>query len=496
MKNYILVIDEGTTGTRALIFDRQFNIVANSYTEFTQYTPAENMVEHDAEEIYEKSVVMCKSAMEKANIIPEEIAAIGITNQRATYTFWDKNTGKPIHRAVVWQDNRVADIVDDLRANNTALFNDIVEHCGKAVVSFTAVPVTYWLCQNVPGFKERLDSGDVLIGTIDTWLVWKLTEGRVHAIASSNASATGCYDIVKHEWYQPFFEAYGLSSACYPVVKNEADDYGYTTVLGGSIPIRGVIADQQSALYAQGCHTPGTVKCTNGTGTFLDINIGHVFKSAPGGLDGGIAWTLDGQTTYLYEGLQGVTGSAIQWLRDGLQIIETSPESEAIARSVPDTNGVYFVTALTGTNMPVYDPYARGLIAGISRGTTRAHIVRATLESIALGLADIMEAVHANSGIKIQEIKIDGGASKNNLLAQMMADYINATIYRPASVEATSLGAAQMAMLGAGLAEEKDFENALVLDRVFKPEITPEQRANTLMMWHRATKRAHRWLLE
>lgn len=494
MKKYALVIDEGTTGTRALVFDDKFNIVGNSYTEFTQYTPAENMVEHDAEEIYEKSVAMCKIAMENAGITAEEVACLGITNQRSTTLLWDKLTGKPLRRAIVWQDTRSASIVDELAS--TQLQKDMLEHCGMGFSCSTLGTHLKWLMDNVPGIKEALQTKDVLLGTIDTWLVWKLTGGAVHAVASSNASAMCSLDCENISWYAPMFAELGIPMHILPQIKNEADDYGVTTVFGAPIPITGVIADQQSALYAQECRTAGTVKCTNGTGTFLDINIGTNYTPPAPGLTTMVAWTIGGKPTYMFEGFLHVTGSAVQWLRDGLGIIETSAQTEEIARSVPDTNGVYFVSTLAGMNIPEYDPYARGMITGITRGTTRAHLVRATLDSIALGVADIMEAVHKGKGIKISELKIDGGASKNNLLAQMMADYIDATIYRPASVEATSLGAAEMAFLGAGIYKEEDFVGLLNYDGVFKPEMSPQERENCLMMWHRATKRAKRWLVE
>ncbi|MCI8484765.1 MAG: glycerol kinase GlpK [Lachnospiraceae bacterium] len=493
-KNYVMVIDEGTTGTRALIFDKKLNIISSSYTEFTQYTPAPDKVEHDAMEIYDKSIQMCRQAMEKASITGEEIACIGITNQRNTFVLWDKNTGLPIHKAIVWQDGRCGDMAEKLAAEQIG--KDTFSATGKKLCTYQPVLPIRWLMDRVDGIEGQVNSGDVLFGSIDCWLIWKLTEGRTHAIASSNASSLGCYDLNEKTWYQPIFDHLHVPVSIFPKVLNDADDYGFTSLFGAEIPITGAIADQQSALFSENCRMAGSAKCTNGTGTFMDINIGSTFKLPPDGLDTLIAWTLDGVTHYCYEGMIAVTGSAVQWLRDGLEMIDTSAETEEIASSVPDTNGLYFVPTLAGLNCPEYDPFARGLIAGVSRGTTKAHFVRATLEGIAFSLADIMKVVKERTGISVNNLQIDGGASKNNLLAQMISDYTQASVSRPDSVEATALGGAEMALIGAGLAKPEDLTDIMAIEKTFTPKMDAALREKNYRGWECARKRAGKWLSE
>lgn len=494
MRNHILVIDEGTTGTRALIFDKNFNIVSVSYTEFTQYTPAPNMVEHDFEGIYEKSIDMCRKAMEKARLTAEDIACIGVTNQRCTTALWNKHTGKPIRRGMVWQDTRAAGIVGAIDMNH--YMTEVRPVVGTYVAACRFPIVLKWLLDNEPEAAAAIHSGDYLFGTIDTWLIWKLTGGKVHAISSSNASCAGCYDLKNNCWYAPMFEEYGIPMNILPEVRDENADYGVTTVFGAPIPITGAIADQQSSLFAQNCRVAGTAKCTNGTGTFMDINTGEELNVPDMALDYMIAWTLSGKRMYVAEGTVPVTGSAVQWLRDGLGIITSSEETEALAASVPDTNGVHFCINLAGTNAPHFDPYSRGTIFGITRGTTKAHIVRATLEGIAFALADIMDALEKGMGIKMQGIKIDGGASRNNVLAQMFADYIDCDVFRPDSAEATALGAAQIAALGAGMYTLDNLPDPLKYDRVFKPSMDPAVRAENIKNHKKAIERQKGWLLD
>jgi glycerol kinase len=492
MGKYVLVIDEGTTGTRALIFNKKFEIMGQSYEEITQYTPSGDRVEHDAEEIYEKSVKLCEKAVKEAKIKPEEIACIGITNQRNTCLLWDKNTGKPLYNAIVWQDSRTADACTEIKA--TPEFKKILYSTGKVIAPHCSGMILQWLIQNVPDAKEKIESGDALFGTIDTWLVWKLTEGKVHAVSYSNASSMGCLDIKTGKWNKEFFDFLKVPSSVFPEIKSESADYGMTNILGRPIPITGVIADQQSALFAQGCHTAGTVKCTNGTGSFMDINIGTNCVVASGGLDTLVAWNLNNETTYAVEGFAAVTGAAVQWLRDGMEIIASSKETEAIANQVKDTNGVYFVPALVGLMAPYQDPYARGTIIGITPGVKKAHIVRATLEAIAFGVKDIMNVVEKEVGVKIKEVKIDGGASQNNLLAQMMADYFNAKIDRPLSHEATSLGAAQMAGIYAGLWSKEELSAVMKVEKSFTPQLSEEKRTMAYEKWTEAVKRSMNWI--
>ncbi len=492
MDKYVLVLDEGTTGTRAVVFNQQFQVLGDSYIEVTQYTPSNDKVEHDADEIYSKTVAMCKNAIIKAHIRPRDIACIGITNQRNTCLLWDKKTGKPLYHALVWQDTRTADVCTQIRA--TPEFDKILQSTGKVIATHCSGLLLQWLINNVPGVKDKVESGDALFGTIDAWLVWKLTGGKVHAISYSNASSCGCLDIHKGVWDQEFLDYLHLPVSIFPEVRSESADYGTTNVFGIPIPITGVCADQQSALFAEGCLTQGTVKCTNGTGSFMDINIGPHCVIASGGLDTLIAWKLDNETTYAVEGFAAVTGSAIQWLRDGLGIIKDSKETEELARQVEDTNGVYFVPALVGLITPYQDPYARGTIVGISRGVKKAHIVRATLEAIAFRTKDILSVVEKETGVKISDIKIDGGASSNDLLAQMMADYIDARIDRPLSVEATSLGAAEFAGLYAGLWNKDDLASAVHIEKSFMPHITDDQRTTAYDTWQEAVKRSMNWV--
>lgn len=428
MKQYIMVIDEGTTGTRSLIFNKDFRIVAQSYEEFTQYTPSEDKVEHNAMEIYEKSVEMCQKAIAQAGIDPADIAAIGITNQRATAVVWDKQTGEPLYNAIVWQDTRTA-------AQCQAINDGPWGEKARKATGWTVAPVyssmmLKWFMENVPAIGSKIDAGEALFGTMDTWLIWKLTGGKVHKVSYSNASVMGSYDLHTGKWYQEF----------------------------------------------------------------LDVNVGNKLTISDEGLNTVIAWKIGDDITYALEGYEDVTGSAVQWLRDGLQCIQTSAETETLARSVDSANGVYFVPALTGLSAPYHDPFARGTIFGITRGTTKAHIVRATLEGIAYRLRDILDVVEKESGVKMEQIRIDGGASKNDFLAQRMADMLVAQVDRPFSVEATSLGAAEMAGLAVGLWQESDFDACLEIKKSFVPEMPAEQRESRYKDWKAAIQRSIGWM--
>jgi glycerol kinase len=493
-KSYILVIDEGTTGTRALIFDKKLNIVAQSYEEFTQYTPSEERVEHDAEEIYEKSIKHCRLAMKEAKLTAADIAAIGITNQRATSVVWDKVTGKPLYKAIVWQDSRTGPRCAELNASEWG-------EKAKKATGWTIAPVysslmLEWLLKNVPEVKKKVDSGEALFGTIDTWLVWKMTGGRTHAISYSNASVTGSLNLETGEWYKEFLDYLGVPVSIYPKLTDDSWDYGMTEaeLFGEPIQIAGCIADQHAALFAQGCWTAGMAKLTNGTGSFLDVNIGEKCVVLKGGINTVIAWRIGGKLQYAMEGYAAVTGSAIQWLRDGLGVIEKSSESEALARSVNDTNGVYFVPALTGLGAPYWDPFARGMIIGITRGTTKAHICRATLEAIAFSIKDIADSISEYTRTAMTNVKIDGGASRNDLLAQFLADILDCRVDRPSHVEATSLGAAEMAGLYVGLWEKSDFDKVVNYDASFTCQITDENRKQRYADWQEAVKRSSNWI--
>jgi glycerol kinase len=491
MGKYVLVIDEGTTGTRALVFDKKLSIVSESYVEFTQYTPADDRVEHDAEEIYTKSIDMCKKALEKAGITAAEVDCLGITNQRATSVVWDKKTGKPLYNAIVWQDSRTGARCNELNASEWGA--KCKKKTGWTIATVYSSLSIEWMMKNVPGVKEKLESGDALFGTIDSWLIWNLTGGKTHAISYSNASVTGSLDLWTGKWYEEFLAYLGIPVSIYPSLVEDSGDFGTTEIFGAPIPITGVIADQHAALYAQGCVKEGTAKLTNGTGSFLDVNIGEECFVVEGGTNTVIAWKIKDRTYYAVEGYAGVTGSAVQWLRDNLGIIGSSPESETLARSVPDSGGIYFVPALTGLGAPYWEPFARGLLIGINRGTNKAHLCRAVLESIAYSVKDIIVDITNSTGKAITDVSIDGGASQNNLLSQMLADILKVNINRPGSIEATSQGAAMMAGLYTGYYTEADFEGAVETDK-FSSQISDETRDANYKQWLKAIERSKYWL--
>lgn len=490
---YILVIDEGTTGTRALVVDQNAGIKAQAYTEFTQYNPAPDRVEHDAEEIWEKTLAMVKQALAEGGLTASDIAAVGITNQRATTVIWDKQTGKPISRAIVWQDTRTAGYIEEIRS---AWAEKVYAATGWAISPVYSSLMIKWILDNVPEARSRAEQGDLLFGTIDTWLIWKLTGGRVHATGYSNASVTGSYDLTNLRWYTEWLDFLGIPSSMLPEVRDDSGHFGATdpALLGAAIPITSAVADQHAALFGQGCFEAGTVKCTHGTGTFLDMNIGPVPAVPGNGINTVIAWKMGDQIRYALEGYAAVTGSAVQWLRDGANLIAASAETEALALSVPDNGGVYFVPALTGLSAPYWDSFARGMIIGISRGTTRAHLVRACLEGIVYSTRDFLETMRRDSGIPIRSVRVDGGASRNNFLMQFQADILQAESLRPTTAEATSLGAAFMAGLAIGYWESPaDCLKTQAVDRVFAPSMPTDQVESLYADWTRAVGRAAGW---
>lgn len=490
---YILVIDEGTTGTRALIIDKNSQVKAQAYTEFEQHHPAPNRVEHDAMEIWEATVKMINQALAEAGLAGTDLAAVGITNQRATTVAWDKATGEPVTRAIVWQDTRTADFVEEIRDEWA---DKVYGRTGWALAPVYSSLSLHWMMHNVPGFRAQAEAGQIGFGTIDSWLIYKLTGGKTHAIAASNASVTGAYDLLNDEWYGEWLDFLELPLSMFPAVYPDSGDFGLTeaSIFGAEVPITGAIADQHAALFAQGCIEPGNVKVTHGTGTFLDMNIGPEAKISQNGLTTLIAWRMNGETTYGLEGYAAVTGSAVQWLRDGAEMITSSAESEAIATSVPDNGGVYFVPALAGLSAPYWDSYARGLIIGITRGTKRAHLVRATLEGIVYSMKDFIETMRNDSGVYIQTINADGGASQNDFLMQFQADMLDVEVVRPSVAEATSLGAAYMAGLAVGYWSDPEacFAGQSV-DKVFTPQMTCEERENLYGEWTKAVKRSMEW---
>ena len=492
MKEYIMALDQGTTSSRCILFDHAGKIVTMAQKEFTQIYPQPGWVEQNPREIWSSQMSVAIEAMANIGASSKNIRAIGITNQRETTIVWDKKTGEPVYNAIVWQCRRTAEQIDELKEKGYGPM--LQKRTGLVPDAYFSASKIAWILDHVKGAREAAEKGELLFGTVDTWLIWKLTEGKTHAVACSNASSSGCVNVQKGVWNEEFIQNLGVPLKLFPTIASEASEYGVTKVFGKEIPITGAIADQQSALFAQGCLEAGTMKCTNGTGSFMDITIGNTCKIASGGVDNLIAWKLNDTLTYMVEGFVSVTGSAVQWLRDGLKIIRSSGEIEALAASVPDTNGVYFVPALVGLTSPHNDPSARGTIIGITRGTTDAHIARATLECIAFGIKDILDVVEKECEVKIDRINVDGGASQNNLLLQMLADYCNADVARPDTLEATALGAALMAALSINQISLEDVKHILTPDAVFHPQMDATLREERYSIWKEAVDRSLKWI--
>jgi len=495
MPEHILVIDEGTTGTRAVLINRHSEIVAQAYEEFTQHNPAPDRVEHDPEEIWQATRGVCEQVMDKAREADQALSAVAITNQRATSVLWDRRTGEPVDRAIVWQDSRTAGMVDALASE---WGEKAYEHTGLAFSPVYSSLMLAWWFDNDPALRARAERGELAFGTIDSWLVWKLTGGETHAISASNASVTGAYDLTTNSWWSEWLAELGVSERILPEVRDEGANYGTADreLFGSDIPVTGVFADQQSALFGQGCFEAGTVKCTHGTGTFLDLNVGEELVVPKGGINSLIAWRDRGKTTYALEGYAAVTGSAIQWLRDGAELIDSAAETEGLANSVPDNGGVYMVPALTGLSAPYWDSYARGLIIGINRGTKKAHLARATLEGIVYSIKDFLEAMRAGADVPIKSIKTDGGAAGNDFLLQFQSDILDVEVERPRDAEfTTSLGAAYMAGLATGVWKNRDevIANRSV-DRTFQPAMDAAERDRLYYGWHEAVRRSSDWL--
>ena len=490
----ILVIDEGTTGTRALVIDERSRILGQSYREFTQHHPAPDRVEHDAEEIWQATLACIGDALDAAGLTADGVAAVGITNQRATTVVWDRDTGDPITPAIVWQDTRTSARVEELRETWGA---KAYEHIGLVLASVYSSLSLEWILANVEGAAARAEAGKLAFGTIDSWLIHRLTGGRVHAIGASNASVTGSYDLTRGEWYGEWLAHLGVPVSMFPEVRDDSGDFGTTdpAILGAAIPITSAIADQHAALFAQGCFEPGTVKCTHGTGTFLDMTIGDTPTISGRGINTIIAWRLDGQTTYAMEGYAASTGSAVQWLRDGAGLIDNAAETSELATAVEDNGGVVFVPALTGLSAPDWDGYARGTIVGISPGTRREHLVRACLEGIVYSIRDFTETMAEDAGLPIVSMRVDGGAAQNDFLMQFQADVLGCEVVRPENIEATSLGAAYLAGLAVGVwdSPEDCLATRAIADHTFHPALTEAQREAGYRLWRRGVDRARGW---
>lgn len=497
-KKFVLALDQGTTSCRAILFDKDSNIVGVAQKEFTQIYPRAGWVEHNAEEIWSTQYGVIAEVVAKTRVKPEEIAAIGITNQRETTVVWDKNTGQPVYNAIVWQCRRTAGICDELKARGLA---DTFRHkTGLVLDAYFSGTKVKWILDNVPGARERAEKGELLFGTMDTWLIWKLTGGRVHVTDYSNASRTLLYNIRELKWDEEILRELNIPTSLLPEVKPSSQVYGYTDpeqFLGHAVPISGVAGDQQAALFGQACYQPGMAKNTYGTGCFMLMNTGDKLYDSQNGLLTTIAWGIDGRVEYALEGSIFIAGAAIQWLRDGLKLVEAAPDSEYFAGKVQDTDGVYLVPAFVGLGAPYWDMRARGAIVGLTRGTTKYHIIRAALESLAYQTRDVLGAMEADSGIQLTALKVDGGAVANNLLMQFQADILGVPVERPQVIETTALGAAYLAGLAVGFWQSKEeLASRWKLDSRFAPQMAAEQREKLYRGWQKAVRRAMDWAEE
>ena len=497
MPKYMMALDSGTTSNRCILFDRAGRIVSVAQREFTQYFPQPGWVEHDANEIWATLLGVAVEAMQMAGAAAADIAAIGITNQRETTIVWDKATGEPVHHAIVWQCRRTSEYCDELRGRGlTARFR---EKTGLVLDAYFSATKLHWLLENVPGVRERAAKGELLFGTVETWLIWKLTGGRAHVTDYSNASRTMLFNINTLDWDEEILAELNIPRSMLPKPLPSSGLFGTTdtSLLGGEIPITGAAGDQQAALFGQTCFQPGEAKNTYGTGCFLLMNTGEKPVFSQNGLVTTIAWGLGEKVTYALEGSIFVAGAAIQWLRDEMKLIANAAESEAVAQEVTDTNGCYVVPAFTGLGAPYWDQYARGAIVGLTRGCNRAHIVRATLDSLTYQTYDVLNAMRADSGIALASLKVDGGASANNYLMQTQADVIGAPVLRPTCVESTAMGAAYLAGLAVGFwRDQAEIRKIWAVDRTFEPQLDAKSRDARLHGWHRAVQRAFDWAKE
>jgi glycerol kinase len=495
MGKYILALDQGTTSSRAIIFDNSGKIVGIAQKELSQIYPKPGWVEHDPMDIWASQSGVAMEVLQRLGIRPYEIAAIGITNQRETTIVWDKNTGKPVYNAIVWQCRRSAEICDALRARG--LENYIRESTGLVLDAYFSGTKIKWILDNVEGAREKAKSGDLLFGTVDTWLIWNLTRGKVHVTDYSNASRTMLFNIRELQWDQRILDELGIPASMMPEVKPSSYKHGVTdkeTFGGVEIPIAGVAGDQQAALFGQACFEPGMVKNTYGTGCFMLMNTGDKFVASNNGLLTTIAWGLDGKVEYALEGSIFVAGAVVQWLRDELKLIGFAAESEELSIAVEDTNGVYVVPAFAGMGAPYWDMYARGIIVGLTRGTNKNHIVRAALESIAYQTRDVIQAMEEDANIKLQVLKVDGGAVANNFLMQFQADILGAAVDRPEITETTALGAAYLAGLAVGFWTSKDeISKRWKVEKTFRPTMEKGMKEEKYMGWKKAVERALKW---
>jgi glycerol kinase len=493
MSKYLLALDQGTTSSRALVIDQSGKVISVAQKEFTQFFPKPGWVEHEPNEIWASQIHVAADAISRANISLAEIAAIGITNQRETAVVWDRKSSEPICHAIVWQDRRTAPICDQMRADG--LEELVQDKTGLVIDAYFSGTKVRWMLENVPGAGEKAERGELAFGTIDSWLIWKLTNGKVHVTDETNASRTMLFNIHTRDWDGELLQTLQVPRSMLPAVKSSSEVYGETSddTLTG-IPIAGIAGDQQAALFGQICNKPGMVKNTYGTGSFMLMNTGTGPITSKNKLITTIAWRQGGQTYYALEGSVFITGAVVQWLRDGLGIIKTSPEVETLAASVEDSGGVVFVPAFVGLGAPHWDAYARGAIIGLTRGSTAAHIARAALESIAFQVTDVLTAMEADSGIKIAELRVDGGACANNLLMQFQADLLGVPVVRATNPETTAMGAAYLAGLAMGFYKSIDqIASQWASDRTFDPKIGQDEREKLRAGWNKAMERSKGW---
>lgn len=497
MSSYILAIDQGTTSSRSILFDKQAGVAAVSQKEFRQIFPKPGWVEHDPMEIWTSQYTSIIELLERKNVSHDNIAAIGITNQRETTVVWNKNTGVPVYNAIVWQDKRTANMCDALVASG---YTDYVrENTGLVIDSYFSGTKIKWILDNVEGARQSAEKGDLLFGTIDTWLIWKLSGGKLHITDYSNASRTMLFNIRTLEWDSTLMEALDIPATILPEVKASSIIYGKTEASlfkGIEIPIAGIAGDQQAALFGQTCFHPGMAKNTYGTGCFMLMNTGEKPVFSKHGLLTTIAWGLDDKITYALEGSVFVAGAAIQWLRDGLKILDAASDSEFFAEKVDSADGVYVVPAFAGLGAPYWDMYAKGAIFGLTRGTTKSHVIRATLDSMAYQTRDVLESMEQDSGIKLEELRVDGGASANNLLMQFQADILGTTVARPPVIETTAMGAAFLAGLAVGYYKKENLESFSGKMSRYKPGMESNTREKLYMGWKKAVDRTMNWSKE
>ena len=489
---FVLALDQGTTSSRAILFDHAGVAVATAQQEFTQHFPKPGWVEHDPEEIWESQLATAQAVLRDAQVDASKIAAIEITNQRETTIVWDRRTGKAISNAIVWQDRRTAEVCDELRREKADRI--IRKKTGLILDAYFSATKLQWILKNVKGARQRAEKGELAFGTVDSWLLWRLTAGRVHATDPSNACRTMLFNIHKGDWDEKLLELFGIPRKILPDVRSSSEVFGTTKLFGAEIPIAGIAGDQAAALFGQMCHRPGMVKNTYGTGCFMLMHTGDKPMTSKNNLLTSVAWKINGKTEYALEGSIFIAGAVVQWLRDGLGIIRQSADVETLAKQVPDSAGVVVVPAFAGLGAPHWDSWARGLMIGLTRGTTSAHIARAALESIAFQVADVLNAMQADAGLKVRELRVDGGASANDLLMQFQADVMGVPVVRPKVLETTALGAAYLAGLAVGFwKNKKEIDSQWKADAKFAPAMKSADREAKMHRWQRALERSKAW---